>query len=415
MIHSAVPGRAWVSTLSDKFPRAWRWGLFVLLVIGCCALLGTRLWGRYQMGNPLLSTLRLALGQHDIAHQQQQLYKTVTVALQEAGLKADTYTREDLQIERRGHRSWVLRRHRLVLPVEISLQSIETQLAHVLQRFPYHILARRTRQQKTITSVALTVGINGAATDIFVLTQTGATASLMARPAALTPSDAVLQPPMARVAIVIDDMGWDLPMAQALLALDAPLSFAIMPQSPYQSATAEAVQRHGRDILLHLPMEPHGYPKVNPGPHALLSDMSSLELTAQLQVALQALPMAVGVNNHMGSRLTENSQIMRVVMRELQQRDLFFLDSRTSSHSQAYQVAREMGVRTGQRQVFLDHDVQPAQISHRLHQLINLARKHGRAIGIGHPYTETLHALQQLLPELHAAGIEIVPVSHLID
>ena len=415
MIHSAVPGRAWVSTLSDKFPRAWRWGLFVLLVIGCCALLGTRLWGRYQMGNPLLSTLRLALGQHDIAHQQQQLYKTVTVALQEAGLKADTYTREDLQIERRGHRSWVLRRHRLVLPVEISLQSVETQLAHVLQRFPYHILARRTRQQKTITSVALTVGINGAATDIFVLTQTGATASLMARPAALTPSDAVLQPPMARVAIVIDDMGWDLPMAQALLALDAPLSFAIMPQSPYQSATAEAVQRHGRDILLHLPMEPHGYPKVNPGPHALLSDMSSLELTAQLQVALQALPMAVGVNNHMGSRLTENSQIMRVVMRELQQRDLFFLDSRTSSHSQAYQVAREMGVRTGQRQVFLDHDVQPEQISHRLHQLINLARKHGRAIGIGHPYTETLHALQQLLPELHAAGIEIVPVSHLID
>jgi polysaccharide deacetylase 2 family uncharacterized protein YibQ len=415
MTHSAVPGRAWVSMLSGKLPRAWRWGLLVLLVIGCCALLGIRLWDRYQVGNHLLPTLRLALDQHDIARQQQQLYKTVMVALQEAGLEADTYTREDLQVERRGPKSWVLRRHRLVVPVEISLQSIETQLARVLQRFPYHILARRTRQQKAITSVALTVGMDGAATDIFVLTQTGATASLMVRPAAITPSDAVLQPPMARVAIVIDDMGWDLPMAQALLDLDVPLSFAIMPQSPYQSATAAAVQQHGRDILLHLPMEPHGYPQVNPGRHALLSNMSPPELTAQLQVALQALPMAVGVNNHMGSRLTESSQVMRVVMRELQQRDLFFLDSRTSSHSQAYQIAREMGVRAGQRQVFLDHDVQPEQISYRLHQLVNLARKHGRAIGIGHPHMETLRALQQLIPELHAAGIEIVPVSHLID
>jgi polysaccharide deacetylase 2 family uncharacterized protein YibQ len=237
----------------------------------------------------------------------------------------------------------------------------------------------------------------------------------MARRAVITPSDAVLQPPMARMAIVIDDMGWDLPMAQALLALDAPLSFAIIPQSPYQSATAKAVQQHGRDILLHLPMEPHGYPKVNPGQHALLSDMSSPELTAHLRVALQSLPMAVGVNNHMGSRLTENPQVMRVVMRELQQRDLFFLDSRTSSHSQAYQVAREMGVRAGQRQVFLDHDGPPEQISHRLHQLVSLAQQHGRAIGIGHPRTETLHALQQIIPDLHAVGIEIVPVSHLMD
>lgn len=415
MTRSAVPGRAWVSTLSGKLPRAWRWGLLVLLIIGCCALLGIRLWEPDQVGNHLLPALRLELGQHDIARQQQLLYQSVMVALQEAGLEADIYAREDLQIERRGTRSWVLRRHRLVLPVEVSLQSVETQLAPVLQRLSYHILARRTRQQKTTTSVALTVGIDGAATDIFVLTQPGATVSPMAHLAAIAPSDAVLQPPMARVAIVIDDMGWDLPMAQALLALDAPLSFAIIPQSPYQSATAEAVQQHGRDILLHLPMEPHGYPKVNPGQLALLSEMSSPELTAQLQVALQALPMAVGVNNHMGSRLTENSQVMRVVMRELQQRNLFFLDSRTSSHSQAYRIARAMGVRAGQRQVFLDHDIQPEQISHRLHQLVNLARKHGRAIGIGHPHAETLHALQQLIPELHAAGIEIVPVSHLVD
>jgi polysaccharide deacetylase 2 family uncharacterized protein YibQ len=384
-------------------------------MIGCGGLLGMRLLATYQVVTHPLSVLRFALGQYDIAQQQHQLYRAVTVALREVGLEAAAYAREDLQIERRGRESWVLRRHRLVLPGEISLQGVETQLANVMQRLPHSILARRTRQRKTSTSVALTTGIDGVATDIFVLTQTRVTASLMARPAAVTPSDAGLQPPMARVAIVIDDMGWDLPMTQALLALDVPLSFAIIPQSPYQSETVEAVQQYGRDILLHLPMEPHGYPKVNPGKQALLSDMSSPELTAHLQGALQAMPMAVGVNNHMGSRLTENPQAMRVVMRELQQRDLFFLDSRTSLRSQAYQVARAMGVRAGQRQVFLDHNVQPEQISHQLYQLINLAQKHGRAIGIGHPRVETLHALQRLLPALHAAGIEVVPVSHLIE
>ncbi|MDH3604430.1 MAG: divergent polysaccharide deacetylase family protein [Candidatus Tectomicrobia bacterium] len=415
MTRSAVPGRAWLSMLSGKLPRAWRWGLLVLLITGCGVLLGIRLLATHQVGRHPLSALRFALGQHDIARQQQQLYQAVTVALREAGLETNAYMREDLQVQRRGRESWVVRRHRLVLPVEVSLQSVETRLTNVLRQVPHSILARRTRQQKTVVSVALTTGIDGAAADIFVLTQTRAIASPMARTAALSPSDAVLQPPLARVAIVIDDMGWDLPMAQALLALNAPLSFAIIPRSPYQYETVEAVQQHGRDILLHLPMEPHGYPRVNPGEQALLSDMTSSELTTRLQVALQELPMAVGVNNHMGSRLTEDSQVMRVVMHELQQRGLFFLDSRTSSHSQAFQVAREMGVRAGQRQVFLDHDGQPEQISHRLHQLLSLARKRGRAIGIGHPRMETLHALQQLIPELHAAGIEIVPVSHLVD
>ena len=415
MTRSAVPGRAWVSILSGKLPRAWLWGLLVLLMIGCCTLLVGRLLATHQVGHHPLSALRFALGYYDIAHQQLQLYKAVTVARREAGLQASAYTREDLQIERRGREAWVLRRHRLVLPIGVSLQSVETRLEQVLRHFPHSILARRTRQQNMSTSVALTTGIAGAATDIFVLTETRATTSPMVRPAAVIPSDAVLHPPMPRVAIVIDDNGWDLSMTQALLALDVPLSFSIIPQSPYQSETAEAVQKYGRDILLHLPMEPHGYPQVDPGQHALLNDMSSPELTAHLQVALQALPMAVGVNNHMGSRLTENPQAMRVVMRELQQRDLFFLDSRTSSHSQAYQVAREMGVRTGERQVFIDHDVQPGQISRQLHQLVNLAQKHGRAIGIGHPRAETLQALQQLIPELHEAGIEIVPVSRLVD
>lgn len=217
------------------------------------------------------------------------------------------------------------------------------------------------------------------------------------------------------VAIVIDDLGWDLHAAQALLDLDIPLSFAILPQTPHQLYIAREAQRRGRDILLHLPMEPHGYPHVDPGQHALLSHMNAHELVAHIEAAMQVLPAAIGVNNHMGSRLTENYEAMRVLMRQLKQHNLFFLDSRTSLSSLAYRAAREIGIRAGQRHVFLDNDVGPGKITQQLYHLASLADTYGSAIGIGHPYPETLQALQQTLPALRRSGVEIVPVSHLVD
>lgn len=134
-----------------------------------------------------------------------------------------------------------------------------------------------------------------------------------------------------------------------------------------------------------------------------------------LQAALKSLPQVVGVNNHMGSSLTENPQAMRVVMRELKQRDLFFLDSRTSADSRAYQIARDMGIPTAKRHVFLDNDVQPSQIVAQLHRLAEMASEQGYAIGIGHPYPETLRALKDTLPMIRQAGIQIVPISHLVN
>jgi hypothetical protein len=214
---------------------------------------------------------------------------------------------------------------------------------------------------------------------------------------------------------VIDDLGWDLHAAEALLALDTPFSFAILPQTPYQSYIAQEVQRRGWDVLLHLPMEPHGYPHIDPGRDALLSHMNADELVAHIDRALQVLPTAVGINNHMGSRLTENREAMRVVMQHLKQRHLFFLDSRTSLHSLAYSTAHDMGIRAAQRQIFLDHDVSQDRIAQSLYDLMALANTQGQAIGIGHPYPETLRALQQTLPALRRAGIEIVPVSHLVE
>ena len=415
MTRDSASGWAWLYMLRDQLPSFWRWGLLPLLLIGLFILGRSWFVATFPVNDQWRSTWRFAVGQHHIAQQQQRLQNAVATAIRSAGLVANYYAYDRIRSQHRGQESWTLWRHRITVPAERALAESEAQLRTILQQFPHVVLARRVRHQDLTTTVVLTTGMGGESTDIFVLTQPRESPAKPTRPQPLAaPIPPPALPERARVAIVIDDIGWDLSMAQALLALDAPISFAIIPQSPHQAEIVEAAQQYGRDILLHLPMEPHGYPQVNPGKHALLSTMSPPELTAQIQAALQHLPMAVGVNNHMGSRLTENPQAMRVVMQELQQHNLFFLDSRTSSQSTAYKIAREMGVRTGRRQVFLDHHAQPQQIAHQFQRLIAIAHKHGHAIGIGHPYTETLDALQHLLPELREAGIAIVPVSHLI-
>jgi polysaccharide deacetylase 2 family uncharacterized protein YibQ len=225
-----------------------------------------------------------------------------------------------------------------------------------------------------------------------------------------------VKPPSTRpsVAIVIDDLGWDLAAAQMLLDIDTPLSFAILPEAPYRIQIAQEDRRRGRDVLLHLPMESYGSSHISLGPYGLHSTMKSKELTARVEAALQALPLASGVNNHMGSRLTENRATMQTVLQSMKRHQLFFLDSRTSKDSLAYQVAQELGVPAARRQVFLDNEAEPGKITQQLQRLITLAQQQGNAIAIGHPYPATVQVLQHHLPGLRRAGIEIVPISRLV-
>jgi polysaccharide deacetylase 2 family uncharacterized protein YibQ len=375
------------------------------------------------MGEQVLSTLRFAFGWYEIPQKQQQLRNALEDILHQAGLDEKAYRLDRLQPQQRGREYWRLLRHRIVIPTDVSLATFEQHLQTRLADLPHVIMARRSREQNRHQSVAFTLGVANVPTDICIFTQMRPPLKTPATPlqpeSLATPHvapkrdlDAVAAP---RIAIVIDDMGWELPIAQDLLALEHPLSFAILPQAPYQFKIAEAAKLHQRDLLLHLPMEPHGYPQVNPGPHTLLGSMAPDQILTLVRSALKSLPQVVGVNNHMGSSLTENPQAMRVVMRELKQRDLFFLDSRTSVDSQAYQIAREMGIPTAKRHVFLDNDVHQTQISAQLHRLAKMASQQGYAIGIGHPYPETLHALQQTLPTIRQAGIQIVPISHLVN
>jgi polysaccharide deacetylase 2 family uncharacterized protein YibQ len=219
--------------------------------------------------------------------------------------------------------------------------------------------------------------------------------------------------PGARVAVVIDDLGRSLAEVRGLEALGVPLSYAVLPFETKTPQVVAALRRGDREILCHLPMQPSN--GANPGPGALLRSMNAEELLAGTRAALRAVPGATGVNNHMGSSFTTDVHAMRVVLGELSRHGLFFLDSRTSGQSVGYAQARALGLPAARRQVFLDGDPDPEIIRRQFRQLLAEAHKQGAAIGIGHPYPETLQVLAEEVPRATELGYEFVPVSYLLD
>lgn len=217
-----------------------------------------------------------------------------------------------------------------------------------------------------------------------------------------------------RVALVIDDLGHTVEDLRPIEDLRIPLSYAVLPYEEQTPQVVEELRDRGAEILLHLPMEPSNGEK-NPGPGALRLGMTPDELRQGTLDALEAVPGAVGVNNHMGSGLSADEPSMTTILRLLATRGLFFLDSRTSAQSVAYRVASRLGVPAAERQVFLDPDPSPEAIRGQFHRLLDLARTRGAAVAIGHPHPETLAVLAEEIPKAQALGYEFVPVSYLLD
>ncbi len=223
-----------------------------------------------------------------------------------------------------------------------------------------------------------------------------------------------LEPPIGRVAIVIDDFGQDLKMAKEFLDIPLPITFSVLPHQPHSKEIARLAHSRGREVLLHMPMEPRGYPQVDPGKGALLLSMNAQAIESSLRTALDTSPFFRGVNNHMGSRFTESAPAMELVLRELAQRDMFFLDSRTSASSMGVFAARKLQVPTGRRDVFLDHVQTEGFVRSQIDKLIAKAKTRGSAIAIGHPYPCTLKVLKEQAGRFAQEGIAVVPCGELM-
>lgn len=216
------------------------------------------------------------------------------------------------------------------------------------------------------------------------------------------------------IAIVLDDVGLSRTRARRSIALPGPITIALLPYGNGLRGLAVQARQSGHELLVHMPMEPQSADK-DPGPNALMVDLPPAERARRLDWNLSRFSGYVGINNHMGSRFTASAEHLRPVMRELKDRGLLFLDSITSAGSVAGSMARESGVPTATRDVFIDHDVSLSQIRRQLHEVERTALRQGYVIAIGHPHPETLSALEAWLPTLRDRGFVLVPVSAIVS
>ncbi len=216
-----------------------------------------------------------------------------------------------------------------------------------------------------------------------------------------------------RIAIIIDDIGYDTRLAEKFIDLDSAITISILPYSPHGRALAAEARRKGHTVMLHLPMEPMEYPDIDPGPGAILSSMTPDERIAAVKKAIKAVPYIEGVNNHMGSRVTADSDQMNQVMSIIKKYGLFFVDSRTTPYTTALSSARLFRVPFAQRDVFLDHDPTPEAIRRQVEDLLEKGRQKGYAIGIGHPHEATWKVLSEMMGEIRSRA-RLVPVSDLV-
>jgi uncharacterized protein len=237
-------------------------------------------------------------------------------------------------------------------------------------------------------------------------------------PLSAAPAPQATRPPQAqltapRVAVIVDDLGGRRDVFDQLRDIRRPLTIAVLPGLPLSEWTAREAAQAGMEVILDLPMEPYRFPEVDPGPGALLMAMGPQELQAQVGGHLASVPGAVGVTNHMGSRMTEDRTRMRTVLEVLAGRRLFLVDGLASNLSVAYDEAKALGLRAGRRQIVVDHAAGEAGDRERWEEVAWWAERRGEVIVIAHGHPLTARLLREYVPRWEARGLRLVPVSQL--
>ncbi len=220
--------------------------------------------------------------------------------------------------------------------------------------------------------------------------------------------------PSPMMALIIDDGGYNLENFKNILALGKPITYAILPEAPYTRETHLLAHQKKQQVLLHLPMEP------KEGNHAPLErnmircQMPSAQIKNIVHYALKQVPDARGINNHMGSKATEDPKVMKALMEVLKEEKLFYIDSNTSLKSVGPALAVQNGVPFARNEKFIDQEKNVQAIKNAIRQAMKKAQKEGKVVIIGHPYEETKQALKEMIPEIERQGIRLVFVSEVV-
>ncbi|MBA7590120.1 hypothetical protein ES708_32222 [subsurface metagenome] len=216
-----------------------------------------------------------------------------------------------------------------------------------------------------------------------------------------------------KVAFIIDDLGYETEVAKKMMELEFPVALSILPFLQYSEFIAEEGRKNNQEIMLHLPMEPNNS-DADPGPGVIKAYMPEEEIRQAVRDCILNFPYIIGANNHMGSKITEDRKIMEIILEEIREYNLFFIDSITTKDSIAYEVAQEMEIKSAVRSVFLDNENDMEYIKGQMLEVQETALREGEVIAIGHSRVNTFYVLKRMVPELIKAGIEVVPVSELV-
>lgn len=325
-----------------------------------------------------------------------QIDHAVFEALYQCGVEKNQISRMEIQPRHEGDKVWDFTVMSVKCPDQALVDRLQAKIAQEIEQLRPVVEIRKERNSRG--EITCHVFFRGIRTHRLFLT--------------LNSYGLPFRDYRPKVTIIIDDMGYDRPMAQAFLDAGLPVSYSVLPHAPYSAAVAKRARQMGYEVLLHAPMEPKNYPSVNPGPGALLLCMEDQELKQVLHKDLIEVPGVQGVNNHMGSSFTENEQKMSVFLNELKKRGLFYVDSRTTSRTVGLKLAREIHLPAAERSVFLDNDLSTEAIRMQLERLLIMAMHSGSAIGIGHPHPEMLKALKEFCPRMRKE-YQVVPAGDL--
>ncbi len=298
------------------------------------------------------------------------------------------------------------------VPPGFSLKSYERKLSKLLDPLEYKISQSQIKKQKG--EYVLTLPVNFKEYNIYslILHQ-----KIIPSAAEVFPEAFVYPPGTGKVAIVLDDWGYNLKDLKALWEINRPVTLAILP-STYTKLKlswqiAQDAVKNKYEVILHLPLQPKEY-QGNDTSGFITTDMKKEEIIKSLKASLESVPLVRGISNHEGSKATENDFVMRTIFEQMGQRHLYYLDSATGVHSVCAAVAKELKLKFAKRDIFLDNQEEKNYIKTQLRKLAVLAIKKQQAVGIGHDRLITLEAIKEMVPELEKAGIKFVYLSDLV-
>ena len=225
------------------------------------------------------------------------------------------------------------------------------------------------------------------------------------------PTKKVLAP---RMAIILDDWGNNGALLKLALDIKRPLTLAILPNLPHSKRIAEEAFKNGLGVMIHMPMQPRD-PKERLEPHTILTTSADDQIRRYLEEAVESVPHAEGMNNHMGSRATCDERVMRVFLTTLKSKGFFFVDSNVVKETKGWRIAQELDIPYAKREVFIDNELNLEAVKKQLLKAKKKALSNGSVVVIGHDKKVTLQAIQETLPELEKAGIEFVLVKELLQ